>query len=598
MKKKEPIHPSKTKLTFNVGFTGHRNLPNVDTEILIKQVNLVLNKIKTVTCEVQSENKEIFLEKTTELRVLSMLAEGADRLFTECGLELGYHFQCALPMKREEYETDFKTVESKHEFNRLLNKAESVLKIEECTEVRSRAYQDCGYVLLGQSDILVAIWDGKDSGKVGGTSDLIAFAEQQNIPVIWINAAEGHYIKFIYGDKVESNWESELEKAVSDIINPWGNNKANEKLYKNYLREDINKKSHTKLYQHFINLVLMKFKKNSYSPENEKKDEFYDKNYDRYYNAADKLAMFYRDIYRSCGIFRQMLPFMASLGLSLGFYSILFGGPVKLSSAETNVINIVSNIGFLLQAVCFAMIIMLSKIEKKYYWHQKFNDYRELSELIRQMEYLAPLGIVIRGLRVPAFNKDIDISWVNAQFRAIVRQAGLPDITIDSEYIKKHIEILDERIIKEQIAYHEINAKKMDILNKRLDKFGFTIYYIGVFIVALRGAEHALITSSLLTGLNPFQTSFISTFFNMLSMVIPLFSVLAFGISTQEGFDRINNISKGMKDKLLCLHNMIAKECNINFNTYNKLSQRCADIMLSEFSDWNSFIRSKNISDH
>ena len=69
------------------------------------------------------------------------------------------------------------------------------------------------------------------------------------------------------------------------------------------------------------------------------------------------------------------------------------------------------------------------------------------------MEYLAPLGIVIRGVRAPAFNKDVNISWANAQLRAIVRQAGLPDTTIEG-----------------QKNYQKSNAKKMNTLNSRLEK--------------------------------------------------------------------------------------------------------------------------------
>jgi len=597
MSKEEQIHPPKTKLTFNVGFTGHRNLPNADTDILIKQVDSVLNKIKTVAEEVQLNNKELFLEGSAELRVLSMLAEGADRLFTQCGLGLGYHFQCALPMKQEEYETDFETAESKEAFSRLLAKAESVLKIEECTEVRSRAYQDCGHVILGQSDILVTIWDGKDSGKVGGTSDLIALAIQHDIPIIWINSSVGHPIKYMYGDKVESNWEFELETEVKDLLIPWGNNDENKELYKKYINENIKKASHAKLYDRFTNFVLLQFKKSPYS-EDETRDDFYQKNYYGYYYAADKLAMLYRDLYRSCGILRQLLPFLASIGLALGFYGVLFGGPQDSFPAQTNFFTTLSNIGFLLQALCFIMIIVLSKIENTFRWHKKFSDYRELSELIRQMEYLAPLGIVIGGVRAPAFNKDVNISWVNAQLRAIVRQAGLPDTTIDSRYLREHTAILHDKIIEGQKSYHKSNAKKMNTLNSRLEKFGIAIYYIGIFIVALRFCEHTLIPSYGLHNLKQYQTTYISYLFNMLSMVIPLFSAFAFAVSSQEGFDRIDNMSTSMSANLTSLNNMIAKEDNINFNTYKNLSQHCADIMLSEFGDWNSFIKSKNISIH
>jgi len=145
----------------------------------------------------------------------------------------------------------------------------------------------------------------------------------------------------------------------------------------------------------------------------------------------------------------------------------------------------------------------------------------------------------------------------------------------------------------------------MSIVNHRLERFGLAFYYGGILIFFARFAAHAMLTGSFIFNGNSDLENYWSTVFNAMSMIIPLLSALLFAISAQEGFDRIGNISEGMIQKLSDMHGRISAEQKdkaqndkVNFNTYKNLAQRCADLMLSEFSDWNSFIKSKGISDH
>ena len=46
-----------------------------------------------------------------------------------------------------------------------------------------------GKVMIEQSDLLIAIWDGITPGAVGGTRHTIAAALNEGVPVLWIDAA-------------------------------------------------------------------------------------------------------------------------------------------------------------------------------------------------------------------------------------------------------------------------------------------------------------------------------------------------------------------------------------------------------------------------
>jgi hypothetical protein len=49
------------------------------------------------------------------------------------------------------------------------------------------AYEEAGLAMLDRSDLLVAIWDGGESGGRGGTREVIDEALRRAKPVLWVN---------------------------------------------------------------------------------------------------------------------------------------------------------------------------------------------------------------------------------------------------------------------------------------------------------------------------------------------------------------------------------------------------------------------------
>lgn len=125
------------------------------------------------------------------LVVLSPLAEGADRLVADVGLELGARLIAVLPLPRAEYEKDFEhpgepaqSAASKAEFARLLEQAQRSVEVPLAAELttekmlhhrvaRSKQYEAAGLYIARHSQVLLALWDGVDLGQRGGTSEVI-----------------------------------------------------------------------------------------------------------------------------------------------------------------------------------------------------------------------------------------------------------------------------------------------------------------------------------------------------------------------------------------------------------------------------------------
>jgi hypothetical protein len=156
-----------------LGVTGHRDLRDGDRPALEKLV------------------RDVFLElrqrhPATPLLLLSSLAEGADRLVARVALDFGARLVVPLPLPRPLFERDFTTPQSQEEFAELLARAEQVLElplvagntvadVETDGEGRNRQYALASAYVARHSQVLIALWDGAESDRTGGTSQAVAF---------------------------------------------------------------------------------------------------------------------------------------------------------------------------------------------------------------------------------------------------------------------------------------------------------------------------------------------------------------------------------------------------------------------------------------
>jgi hypothetical protein len=140
-----------------------------------------------------------------QFRILSPLAEGADRAVAQAVLEYpGAQLDAVLPLAVEDYLEDFATEESKREFRGLLALSSQPVRlrtqriVEESrnggdpTEMRLDAYQLAGQYVVDHCDVLIAIWDGEPARGRGGTAEIVQYATAHNRPVIrvWKDAFE------------------------------------------------------------------------------------------------------------------------------------------------------------------------------------------------------------------------------------------------------------------------------------------------------------------------------------------------------------------------------------------------------------------------
>lgn len=147
-----------------VAVTGHRNLVASEHDGIKEHIRALFT---------------LLAERCPDMpiRLLTPLAEGADQLAAEVALECGVELQVLLPMPAAAYLEDFQdpaAVERFHELCKAANKV-LVLPAGRAGMDRPERYAELGIFLASHCHVLLAVWDGKESDKLGGTSQVVRF---------------------------------------------------------------------------------------------------------------------------------------------------------------------------------------------------------------------------------------------------------------------------------------------------------------------------------------------------------------------------------------------------------------------------------------
>ena len=136
MQAKTTIDDLLPRAALRVGITGHRKLTADQIQSLQPRLSAVLKAIAQTAVDAARIALEAYSALPVLLRANSPLAEGADRLFAQAALDLGYELQCPLPFGREEYCKDFTdgtgnpNPASIGEFNAMLGRAKAVFELD------------------------------------------------------------------------------------------------------------------------------------------------------------------------------------------------------------------------------------------------------------------------------------------------------------------------------------------------------------------------------------------------------------------------------------------------------------------------------------
>jgi hypothetical protein len=560
------------------------------------------------------------------LRVVSPLAEGSDRIVAEAALELGYQLQCPMPFAQAEYEQDFdpsraREPDSLARFHALLNRAEhstALVKFEldGSRADASAAYENAGRVVTNQSDVLIAIWDGKEDEGTGGTSQMLREALRYQVPVLWIDAAASHAWQLLRTEEqlkklkpagmehcvLQPSNEQELKTLIEESLQPprpadaaTGHHKPKKPkpdLREAFFRERKPWKNPFFVWKLFRNAVgsskvtFQSFRVDDFESAvaGDWPDDppgvagWVNQRLRKHYAWADKLADFYADGYRSTFV---LAYFLGVLAVFLALVCTAAGWIGHAYHAHQAVCT-------LAELVVIIVILVLVDWSQRRRWHERWMDYRLVAELVRQLRFLVPLG---GGRPFPRISPHLGSfgnparTWMYWHVRAIERVTGLPSAHVTSDYLKYYLDYLDG-VVKGQVLFHQSSQERLEKIDHRLHFWGF-ILFVATGLVCL---GHLLHHGDLFWLPRLELPEWLPPWLTLGSAVLPALGAALAAINNQGEFLRTSKRYDAMAQQLTTVRNEIKTlreaPTSPTFGEVLPIATKVAQLMVDEVLDW------------
>jgi len=622
------VSPKRARLALRVGVTGHRpkDLVKTDMAKLRYQVRNVLEQLSKTTSEVGRLHPTAYSPDPPILRVISPIAEGADRIVAQEALSLGFELQCPLPFERNEYEKDFATPESRTEYRALLKQATAVLELDGSRATSKReneSYAAVGRMVLIQCDVLIAIWDGQEARGEGGTGQIVREAMLHQIPTVWIHAQTPQEIKLRVADNDGTLAESAVDSLpghLQKILAPpaphsgpvagRGKEKRSIDLRLYYFQERQPRWTLGFIWKSFINLVIrfrIGWPRIAVADFESTTEQEWEKEwriapgipesvkaqtnhaFRSHYAWADRLADYYANLYRSSFLTNYLL---AGGAVFLALFAYACGWTMESHRYYQSQWLLIAGELFVI-----VLITGITTFGRRKHWQERWIDYRLLAEHLRQMRFLAPLGRVTPFSRLPAHaaGSDIRNTWMYWHFRAVVRAAGMITARMNVDYLNACRLLLRdglivgntdektrERRITGQLPYHRDNAARLHRLDHRLHLAGVALFVL----TSLACIIHLLPIGHL-----------VNHWLTFAGAVLPAFGAALYAIRSQGEFTRVVKRSEAMADKLAQVASELEDVSQTSSSpALGRVAESAADCMIIEVLDWRIMFQARPLT--
>lgn len=382
-----------------VGVTSHRDLREAELEGL-------RGEVQKLFAQLRSDYPDL------ALTVLSPLAEGGDQLVAEEGLRQGARLLAPLPLPIELYLHDFEDGPRRQEFLDLLASGEALplplpdntswQSLREPGAPRDLQYARCGLYVADHCHILVALWDGRASTRLGGTAQVVAYylgaampgARDARMRIRQVLANDDDSLVFhVPAGRQQHDGDGVVDGNGPVWLTSCGARSGDERM------PDGFRTIFTRM-QEFAR-DLRKHPAAAPADANEPVVQ-------RLFRAADHLALHFQK--RRLFAMRATYAMAALMGISLVVYQYA-------PSPE----------GMLwLFLLIFAIGVLLTVIARRREWHRKYIDYRALAEGLRVQAFWRRAGILSTGDQHFVHDnflqkQDMDLGWI----RNVMRHANL-----------------------------------------------------------------------------------------------------------------------------------------------------------------------------
>lgn len=632
-------HPPRPRLVVRVGITGHRwnKLKRGDADQIRRRITEVLQAVQGIAERIGNEtgsgyrspNPDLAADEpmTPELRLVSALAEGADRLLVEAA-PLDWSLQAILPFPVEIYARDFTEPNSLEHLERHLKAARAgagVVILDGRREAEN-AFEAVGNAVCLNSDLLIAVWDGLP-GKPGGTADIVDLAVGIGVPVVRI-APDGSPSAWLHRpeqrDRGRSHRLEHLGERLRRLLVPPGppddaddderDHFQRYDLREKYFREKRRRWQRGQFYGFVLRLLSFRWNhlgawwrevrkaglpipkqspphygeairkrwnekwKAELGLPDESVDGILRSRLPDHYGWASHLAGYYAGRYRNTFLWGYLLSWIAVLVGALGLVTSTLLLWVPVSTWWFGV----AEVGLLL-----GILILVARARSGKF-HERWLAYRSLTEGFRSLTYTLPFG---RASTLDASGNPESESWVDWLHRAVVREIGLPAAVMSEGHLREARKLLLDDVLREQVGYHARNAATLAAVDRRLHRW--TKY---LFFVALGGALlHLIDAGEKMLSHEGLHLEGLLTALGLVGITVPAMAASAHGFLSQGEFENSAERSRRTRRTLEELRRR-GMELPLTSEALGNLATEAAQAMDEELGSWFAAYRGKGVT--
>lgn len=443
-----------------IGVTGHRKLCSADIPGLKSRVRAFFQDLQTRCPDMP-------------LVLLSPMAEGSDQLAAQVALELGLRVIAPLPLPLGLYRDDFDDPTALELLETQLQQVE-VLQLplgsgrtRESVAVPGRArdqqYAQAGRFVSCHCHVLLALWDGQESGRIGGTAQTVRFhlhgalcsADEQGQAASLLGPDQENMVYHLPASRADDG-------ALPDLQGRWLSAEGGEssgKLPAAFAQMFAR--------QAEFNVDVRKYAAQiaaqpEASPGARQCPVWHT------FAAADWLARTYQR--RVARVLRVTYLLVALMGLAFFTYTHVASQDVVIYA-------------FLLLFLAGLGVVTLANRRA---WQRKYLDYRTLAEGLRVQSYWRRAGIVVPGGSVFAHDnflqkQDVELGWI----RQVMRGASLDGMRVpvlaDAGQVEAVIgEWIGTLHSGGQLDYYSASSQRRTRLHHRAEMAGLVCIALGV----------------------------------------------------------------------------------------------------------------------
>lgn len=579
-----------------VGVTGHR-LERLQQSQIAGVIEALDGALAAIEVAVGHGSRPI------EVRLITSLADGVDALASEVALARQWPVDTILPFPRAEYARDFLDGDGLSDHQRLLAASRAVFELpgERKADGDGAAYERAGRVTLAQSDILLAVWDGRPPRGRGGTGQIVAEAVLQGLPVILIDPADLGAPQLLWDGLIEHDLGQQsidtvargdmkaLPQLLAALVER-PDSVPDRKALAAFAQPGRQKGGFAFAYPLLETVVgVRKFRMRDWSrpdpvqsaapvvasiaPAQQRGRDFaqhLDGLCARFVRA-DTEALTNARLFRSSYVSNFML---AALAVILSLFSLLLPMAFK-------------PLLLALEFITIASILLITRAGTRLDWHRRWLDHRELAERLRCLALSAQLGDL--DLRAGQGSAD---SWLLWFARATARETGLPNLAADSAYLEELRSSL-RNLLDDQIAYLTSSAHRTHQLEHRLHQIGTALFAataavcVGVLMLVWFGRLG-------LFGLRelPYTVSKVAI---VISAALPAIGSAIYGIRMQGDFGGASARDAALAAQLTTLRHVVDQDA-LSFDTLKLRTARATDLLTAELADWGQSYRARPLT--